>query len=459
MKNNSLKLFILILLAIFIGGCSAKPVAVNNIKSDSHTEERLAPDKLQNNSGIEDTIKLADNDFQLYHVQPITYGLAMHYSVDDNYFDPKSELIINQYGNEISAKDLADNILQQIKDADEKVFLPFVAPDSQGRSSYIITSRDVVTDSERATAYAYLSKVFEDNGSTYSIIYRQKIESKNKEEAEEAVDQWLLDNSKRYYEAFDEVDLSKNILFYSKNKELASGFSKSNKYSLLKWKTEKIQEKNAHTRIDIEYPKFIGDWRVAKLNNLIKEDILNIIAEDRAEVNDLMSGKSGVEIVEDCRGPLLDSPDDYYPSCSIILTSRFEVHSVINDIVSIKIVFTDFTGGGAGNHDMALIINYNLKTNKVLEPNELFCRDGYINKLASIIKPDLYKILSLEYNKKFNEAWIDDGVNNAEYYNYILIDNFGLIINFPSYTVASGVAGIVPAFVPYSSISDLVCLP
>lgn len=241
--------------------------------------------------------------------------------------------------------------------------------------------------------------------------------------------------------------------------EVSVALSKSNKYSSLKWQTATIQEENRHAGINIKYPEFIGGLEIEPLNKYISDLVFKKLSDDKASVQDwIKSDEFGV-----CHGPLGEL--DYYPECSVLLNNDYKVYSIINDVVSLELVFTNFTGGGNGNHDESVIVNYDLKTNRPLKTSELFCHPDYLNKLAPIVKVNLNDIVRpiLDIGGEIasdERKSIEKATNPAsDYYNNILLGYSGLTMVFPSYSVTSGGIGIVRVFVPYIKIADTVCLP
>jgi len=244
-------------------------------------------------------------------------------------------------------------------------------------------------------------------------------------------------------------------------------YAKSNQYSSLKWQTEKIQEKNRNADINIEYPKFIGGQEVALLNEHVSGIVFKELSEDRALVQDwIKNGKSwiGLDGIKqyDTDPTACHFLIDYDYECSVNLNAEYKVYSIVNDIVSMEIIFTDFTGGGNGSHDYSVIVNYDLKTNRELKVSELFCDTNYPAKLALLVRANLYEEFKLAIATvgSMEKQIIDEGTEPiAENYSKILLGYNDLTIVFNPYVVASGGAGVVRVFLPYSDIVNIICLP
>lgn len=250
-----------------------------------------------------------------------------------------------------------------------------------------------------------------------------------------------------------------------KGKAVTILHSKSNKYSSLKWQTVTIQEKNTHAKVNIKYPKFIGGSDIEPLNKYVNGLVLKILSDDKALIRDMLENPESTWTKNNspCEGEI----SDYYPSCSVILEdSGYKIHSIINDVISLELTFADFTGGGAGNHEKSIIINYDLKTNRALKANELFCDTDYPAKLAPIVKASLLNDIMKPYldiggETASNERELIETATNptSDNYNNILLEYTGITMVFPSYSIGPGIIGISYASLPFSKIPNIVCLP
>jgi hypothetical protein len=153
--------------------------------------------------------------------------------------------------------------------------------------------------------------------------------------------------------------------------------------------------------------------------------------------------------------PFCIGVEEYHIYCSVNLYSSFEINSIINDIVSLELVVTDYTGGGNGNHSSSITINYDIKSNRELKADELFCNSDYSNELFKIAEIDLPN----QYSYLEAGTIFDNTTPKEDNFKDILLDELGFILVFQPYYITPGAAGIPKVFVPYSSVSNLICLP
>ncbi len=428
----------------------------NNVENKNKVINSDQPTPISSTIYGQYTIKFSEIDYNLNFVGTINDGLAMYYVPKGENVDSKSKLIINQYGNKISAKDLSNGILNQSKENGDELLSPFTAPDKQERESYYITTK-TAGDYYGENTIISIIKVFEDNGSTYSIIYQQKIVGRDKEDVKNIADKWIIENLEKIGSAIENIDLAVPVSFYNANKEIFNNLSKSNKYASLKWKTETIKENNNYADIKLEYPVFIGGGEVSGLNKYIKDIIDKNLSSDKQMVAEwLETEKMGIGIGgEELTDPFCVGAEEYHIYCSVNLYSTFEINSIINDIVSLELVISDYTGGGNGNHSNSVTINYDLKSDKELQASELFCNSDYANelfKLAEIDLPNQYSYLEAG-------TIFDNGTPKADNFKNVLLNGSGFVLVFQPYDITPGAVGIPKVFIPYSSVSNLICLP
>ena len=221
-------------------------------------------------------------------------------------------------------------------------------------------------------------------------------------------------------------------------------------YPRLTWEDHLIHGddgKDGQISIDMHYPKFIGGAAVGKLNGYVYSAVEGFIKDDEARF---------AEIRREDRG-------DYSGFAGLSLGGGYRVVAVDKGIVSIEMVVTDFTGGGNGNHDEPYVINWDLKSDRPLKPSELFCSADYISRLMPIVRKRIVEDFKKDPDKLANDeiiSGIEAGAeNNSENWQYVMPYKGGVVVVFPPYTVTSGAAGIVRAFVPASEIPGVMCLP
>ena len=225
------------------------------------------------------------------------------------------------------------------------------------------------------------------------------------------------------------------------------------KYSDYPWDTKTIEEKSTHANVDIQYPQFTGGDIVAKLNRCVYTLISSVLNSDKEMVAEIAK----------------DDPKDYKASpwdSSVDLTSTYNVVGINNGIVSLEIVITDFTGGGNGNHDESYPINWDLKSNRLLGPSDIFCSKDYISTLMPLVRKQIIDNFNQDNDFLVHPLpddiiqWVNTGTSNdPNNWKYFLIRADGLVVIFQPYQVTSGAGGIVRAFIPDSTEPHFLCLP
>lgn len=219
-------------------------------------------------------------------------------------------------------------------------------------------------------------------------------------------------------------------------------------YPNLTWEEKNIKinsNPRDHDNTGIQYPQFIGGSVVKKLNGYIYSLIDSAISEDKEMI---------------ATGGSYDN--------SVRLSVGYNVNGVYNGIVSIELVMTDFTSGGNGNHDILYPINWDLKSDRLLSPNEIFCSKDWIPTLMPIARKVLVEYVNQHFAKSNDSDsiidWINDGTsNNPINWQYLLLsdqwDKVGVTVVFQPYQVFSGASGIVKVYIPDSIGSPFLCLP
>lgn len=220
------------------------------------------------------------------------------------------------------------------------------------------------------------------------------------------------------------------------------------KLPILKWHNKEIIKNDSSSKIAINYPEFIGGDTVDNLNQYINETINKIIENTKNNLREKVN-----------TDPVL------YEGSKIDLNITYKVAGVENGIVSIEFIITDFSGGGNGSHDFPMVINWDLKSNRLLKNNELFCSENHIPKLIPIVRKQIIQNFSnsngiLQQLPKEVIDWVYRGTENEpDNWNNFLLSKDGLIVVFPSYQVISGGGGVVHALIPYTDIPNVLCLP
>lgn len=224
----------------------------------------------------------------------------------------------------------------------------------------------------------------------------------------------------------------------------------------IKWWTAEINEDNKYASVNMEYPQFIGGDEVKKINEYIRGTVLNVLSFERDQV------KTDIENKEKwCEEYPGDAYGERVWTCSVQLISKYSVVSIVNNIVSLEIVITNFTGGGNGNHELSYVINWDLQNNLPLEAKDMFCDKKYPDNFALLAASG---ILSHE-NKviPYSGDGLDgmkDSIEEKFLKNEfeILLGYHGIFVVFQPYAIGSGADGIIKAHIPYSDLEGKICL-
>ena len=154
-------------------------------------------------------------------------------------------------------------------------------------------------------------------------------------------------------------------------------------YPKLTWKTETITEKSERVTIDVRYPHFAGGTPVAKLNQYIEKIFIEIITDDRKDLEDMVR----------------NDPQSF--SSMLDVASRYRIIGVTNGIMSLELVIVDFTGGGSGNHSVPYTINWDLKSDRLLVPEDIFCNSEYISVLKPLVRAQLIARMACGRTRRF----------------------------------------------------------
>jgi hypothetical protein len=219
----------------------------------------------------------------------------------------------------------------------------------------------------------------------------------------------------------------------------------------LTWQDRTIFEEKPRVSVDIHYPQFNGGASVKKLNVYIETKIKGFVEKDRIELAELVK----------------NDPESF--ESTLALNSQYRIIGVQNGIVSLELGTVDFTGGGNGNHDTPYVINWDLKSDKLIETENLFCSKNYLSVIAPIARKQIIDRIPEDLNPEImNDKSVYESVvgriesgtePESDNFNKLLPYNEGLIVVFDPYQVHSGASGIVRTFIPKSAISGLICLP
>jgi len=396
-------------------------------------------------------IRFADQDLKLKgFFNPEDSVMSAIYSDNILSYQSEHEITIYQYYNKISASEVFDKELLYVsKGAYNGRYLKT----NQYDDNYLIILSDLNYDSSAVSLY--LIKIFEKDGRTYKISYQKNIS----EDAVNIAKTWVDEDYKilvdefKDIDAFSSIDLGYVQKIFNDSLKIKEKLSKNNIYKDVKWETKTIKEDNAYADISLEYPEFKGFYSANSLNKIITDIILGTLEEDRKSIEDWKKDEKNSytddegKVISDCYGD-----QDYFYSCSVNLYSSFKVKSIINDVISIEIILTDYTGGGNGNHSYPKTIIYDLKNGKQLFVDDIFCGNDYLKKVKDVLRANLIN------GSVFDNSlgYLTDEVL-LSYLREASFNDFGLTLSFSPYIFTPGAYGIYDIFIPYTVLENNLC--
>ncbi|MFH0840597.1 MAG: DUF4163 domain-containing protein [bacterium] len=205
------------------------------------------------------------------------------------------------------------------------------------------------------------------------------------------------------------------------------------------WQTALIREESLNASINIVYPEFKGE-KFKNLNSYISDIILEKLAYDKEYIQNKINNEK-----EACN----EDTTYYSHFCSVNLYVDYRVYLVTNNFVSLFLSITDFTGGGNGNRTNHVAINYDLKNDRLIEKDSIFCNENYFDEMEDLIRADLEKDIG-EFSK---DPVIKEIVEER---SIVLLDYDTLIMTFPPYHPSPSPIWL---FFPFEDISNSLCLP
>lgn len=201
----------------------------------------------------------------------------------------------------------------------------------------------------------------------------------------------------------------------------------------------KFAEKNKAKRyeIDVNYPQISGidAVKAATFNRLIKSEAMKSVAEFRKEML--------AQTREDVKNLFGENS----------LGFSYSVEWATNDIISLELINSEFTGGAHGNY-YSSSLTFDLRTGKQVKLAELFePRTDFIKRISDYSINDL-----TTHGGEYADAeWIKTGAGaDAENFVSWNLTAKGLMINFSPYQVASYAEGEKNIIVPYDKLKEIM---
>ena len=143
--------------------------------------------------------------------------------------------------------------------------------------------------------------------------------------------------------------------------------------------------------------------------------------------------------------PLCKYPS--YAPIPILPTDSIKITLNRGDIVSIVGECHSYTGGVHDNLSR-IVKNIDIKNEKLIAFDDLFCDDGYINRINSYIE-----VLSEQKPEKFSELWKKPIVTKEQKF-YLTPES--LVIFFDPYELSYYAKGFVEIEIPYDEITSFL---
>lgn len=217
----------------------------------------------------------------------------------------------------------------------------------------------------------------------------------------------------------------------------------SGQYGDMHFWTKRLFSADGVHNYNIEFPQFIGGKEVVNVNAYLERSLS--------------------EALEWRKSNLWAEGEDRSKSKKFNLDIRYRIASIADDIISIDFVLDDHLDGGDGNNHQSIVINWDLKGDRLLATDDIFCTSDYRGKIVKIIQEGAYEFAFSDLSAETNEK-IDGIVRNRIHAHEarltdVLIGYKGITFLMPPYTIVDGYEGIIRLPIPYSSLKGIVCLP
>jgi hypothetical protein len=134
------------------------------------------------------------------------------------------------------------------------------------------------------------------------------------------------------------------------------------------------------------------------------------------------------------------------------LNGKYTAETLNNDVVSVLLEWTIYTPGAAHPYGEMASVDYDARSNRVLTLSDLF-RPGadYVPRLSQLA------IASLEKNEFMDPGMVRRGAGPVESnFKVFTLTNAALVLHFPTYQVAPGVAGPQRVVIPLETLAPLL---
>jgi len=233
----------------------------------------------------------------------------------------------------------------------------------------------------------------------------------------------------------------KNIVLGNKNSEdqIQQINSETKNYSA------KSPQYNYEVKAD--YPEFSGLKNIDaqnKINQDVKSSIITIAEQFETDSK------------TNCDFSNLPGPK---PEWICEMSAAFDGFNLVNNkILSVKIVYYQFTGGAHGGATYEFI-NYNAANGERINWESVFKKDsGYLKIISDYSKNNLGQQLLKPEDSMSDSGWIEEGTapKNENYNTNVGFTKDGFLVIFQQYQVAAYAAGPQEVTVPYDQLKDAI---
>lgn len=206
-------------------------------------------------------------------------------------------------------------------------------------------------------------------------------------------------------------------------------------------------------RIDAEYPQATGslDTRFDKFNQEARSVVNRQIGEFKKQTAEAAADEAAQPAADAAPDSTSNAADNN------TLNIGYDVTLAKDDLISIKFDVGSYSAGTAHPNSVSAVLNYDVKSGKVLKLADLFSPGArYLQALSSYCVKDL-KRQSKANNSLLDDASIQTGAGpDARNYQNWNITKKGLEITFDAYQVGAYAAGPQKVVIPYSALKELI---
>lgn len=205
-------------------------------------------------------------------------------------------------------------------------------------------------------------------------------------------------------------------------------------------KENKEEHKKPNYSVEVEYPELSG----ASNSNADKfnQEVRNVVAKETQEFKKGVT-EAGTE----------DMPGN--PDGGSGLQVTYDVMLATDGLMSIVFDVSNYSQGAAHPNKYAFVVNYDLKSGKILKLSDLFKPGSdYLNVISQYSISDLKKNAG---QAGYDNEWVEKGAGpESDNYRDWNISKKGLVITFDPYQVASYAEGPKHVLMSYSALKDII---